>query len=252
MPAAWQMCCPLRPAAPVAPAACQAVLKAAGSHSPLPLAAVCLLQAQEGGHVPTPMLYITGGLLAAAFLPPAPRVAGFIAGGSVAGAVAQMAGWLSCAAGTWPPVLPGISPHTSPHTNPHSPSLAAWPPPLQPSCTGGAWPAACLRLRLGCTWWGRWPSCATAAMTGALRMCGRDGGLAGGLGRGGAPRSEHRCSCAIHDAAGALIACACNVPPCCPPCLAACRWAGLTDHHFLHYFVTLATSLHVCYILGTV
>ena len=36
------------------------------------------------------------------------------------------------------------------------------------------------------------------------------------------------------------------------PASPGCRWTGLTDHHFLHYFVTLATSLHVCYILATV
>lgn len=34
--------------------------------------------------MPGPMLWITAGLLLAAFLPPAPRVAGFIAGGGVA------------------------------------------------------------------------------------------------------------------------------------------------------------------------
>lgn len=27
------------------------------------------------------------------------------------------------------------------------------------------------------------------------------------------------------------------------------RWPGCTDHHFLHYFVTAATALHVFYIL---
>jgi predicted membrane channel-forming protein YqfA (hemolysin III family) len=27
------------------------------------------------------------------------------------------------------------------------------------------------------------------------------------------------------------------------------RWTGLADHHFLHYFVTLGTSLHILYIL---
>jgi hypothetical protein len=30
---------------------------------------------------------------------------------------------------------------------------------------------------------------------------------------------------------------------------ALCRWTGLTDHHFLHYFVTAATSLHVWHLL---
>lgn len=43
-------------------------------------------QAQEHGHVPAPMLWVTAGLLLAACLPPAPRVAGFVAGGAVAGA----------------------------------------------------------------------------------------------------------------------------------------------------------------------
>ena len=28
------------------------------------------------------------------------------------------------------------------------------------------------------------------------------------------------------------------------------RWSGLCDHHFLHYFVTAACSMHVWYILA--
>ena len=74
---AGSTCSPWLPAA--RSAAALILPQAPASASTLPLAMwllPCPLpQAQEGGHVPTPMLYITGGLLAAAFLPPAPRVA---------------------------------------------------------------------------------------------------------------------------------------------------------------------------------
>lgn len=36
--------------------------------------------------MPTPMVWVTAALLVAAFLPPVPRVAGFVGGGAVAGA----------------------------------------------------------------------------------------------------------------------------------------------------------------------
>lgn len=42
-------------------------------------------QVLEHGHVPTPMAWVTALLLVAAFLPPAPRVAGFVGGGAIAG-----------------------------------------------------------------------------------------------------------------------------------------------------------------------
>lgn len=42
------------------------------------------LMAKEHGHVPTPMLGVTAALVVAAFLPPAPRVAGFVGLGGVA------------------------------------------------------------------------------------------------------------------------------------------------------------------------
>lgn len=48
------------------------------------LFAALRLQAQEHGHLPTPLLYITALLVGAAFLRPVPRVAGFILGGAAA------------------------------------------------------------------------------------------------------------------------------------------------------------------------
>lgn len=39
--------------------------------------------------MPTPMAWVALLLLVAAFLPPAPRVAGFVAGGAIAGAMLQ-------------------------------------------------------------------------------------------------------------------------------------------------------------------
>lgn len=47
-----------------------------------------VLQVLEHGHVPTPMAWVSLLLLVAAFLPPAPRVAGFVAGGGIVGAPA--------------------------------------------------------------------------------------------------------------------------------------------------------------------
>lgn len=38
---------------------------------------------------------------------------------------------------------------------------------------------------------------------------------------------------------------------CVAPTATARRWTGLTDHHFLHYFVTIATALHVWLLLST-
>ena len=40
--------------------------------------------------MPTPMLYVTAALLAAACLPPLPRVVGFVGGGAAAGAALGM------------------------------------------------------------------------------------------------------------------------------------------------------------------
>lgn len=71
-------------------ASLQRALLGAGRLPPPPLQPRAL-QAQEHGHVPTPMLWVTAALLVAAFLPPAPRVAGFVGGGGVAGA-----GLLAC------------------------------------------------------------------------------------------------------------------------------------------------------------
>lgn len=69
--------------------------------------------------MPTPMIWVTAALLVAAFLPPVPRVAGFVGGGAVAGserlgsAVCWICGAASqgvtCSAANWwglPPVPP--------------------------------------------------------------------------------------------------------------------------------------------------
>lgn len=53
-------------------------------------------QAQEHGHIPAPLLWITGLLLVAAFLRPVPRVVGFVLGGAAATSLygAQLLSWL--------------------------------------------------------------------------------------------------------------------------------------------------------------
>lgn len=58
-----------------------------------------MAQAQEHGHLPAPLLAIAAFLVAAAFLRPAPRVAGFILGGGAAVALygRQLLSWLMAA-----------------------------------------------------------------------------------------------------------------------------------------------------------
>ncbi|PSC74139.1 adiponectin receptor 1b [Micractinium conductrix] len=107
---------------------------------------ITALMAQEHGHVPTGMVWVTIALVIAACLPPVPRVTGFVGGG----AAAVLLYWRQLAC-----VAIGVE-------------LALY-------------------------------------LAGAIAFL-RNGG---------------------HD-----------------------RWTGLTDHHFLHYNVTLAASLHVWHLMG--
>jgi hypothetical protein len=108
-------------------------------------------QAQDHGHLPIPMLWVTLCLLGAACLPPAPRVAGFVAGGSVARACPRAAAapaglhrqaLLSLRGLCWEPPHP--PPPTSPSTPPPPTHTPRSLPPglLQYCCTGASWQAS--------------------------------------------------------------------------------------------------------------
>ena len=114
-----------------------------------------------------------------------------------------------------------------PHRNPSRFSL------VQPSSTGTALRAASWPQKLPCTWLGRLPFCAMEGTAGS----------------------------GLHIQPAFLTDSVCCLPPpgvlstpvsitdCMPRSRCCCRWPGLTDHHFLHYSVTLASALHVYLIL---